>query len=147
MVLGILLIVLGLSVVAMAAAWRSGLVLGSAQWLMRWVSPPMVVATPAAGLMVASVGLMLIWPPGVIFAFGCAIGWVAVLILAARNGTANRLPHGLRAPERTDDGAGRARAAATPPDPKPPAWVSGSPGTRTGSGTPRASSTPRRQAR
>jgi hypothetical protein len=86
-----LLILVGLLGPAAGAMWRRGQWLQSAQWIRGNVSPPAVVATPLLGLVVASAGLMLIWPPAVLLTFIAAAGLVLVLVSAARGGTVWRL--------------------------------------------------------
>ena len=91
MFLAVVLILAGLLGPTAAVMWRRGQWLQSAQWVRDNVSPPAVAATPVAGALVASAGLMLMWPPAVLLTFLSAAAMVFVLASAARRGTVSRL--------------------------------------------------------
>jgi len=95
MVLAILLMLLGAGVVLAGLQWRSGQWLESARWVMRRISPHAVVGMPAVGVMVLSLGLMLIWPVAVLLAFGAATAWIWVMAKSAETGARGRLPREL----------------------------------------------------
>jgi hypothetical protein len=86
-----MLILFGLLGPAAGIMWRRGQWLQSAHWIRHNVSPPAAVATPMAGAVVASSGLMLVWPPAVLLTFLSAFGLVLVMASAARGGPVWRL--------------------------------------------------------
>ncbi len=49
------------------------------------------MATPALGIFLAFVGVMLLWPPAVLLAFLSALGFLFVLVLATRERLSQRL--------------------------------------------------------
>lgn len=91
MFLALMLILIGLLGPAAGIMWRRGQWLQSALWIRHNVSPPAAVATPIAGAVVASSGLMLVWPPAVLLTFLSAFGLILVLASAARGGPVWRL--------------------------------------------------------
>jgi hypothetical protein len=91
MLLALLLILVGLLGLAAGIMWRRGQWLRSAQWIRENISPPAALATPMAGTVVASTGLMLIWPPAVLLTFLAAAGLIVVMASAARGGPVWRL--------------------------------------------------------
>jgi hypothetical protein len=95
MVLAILLMLLGAAIVVAGLQWRSGQWVESGRWVTRRISPHAVVGTPAVGIMVFSLGLMLIWPIAVLLAFGAAIAWIWVMAKSAETGARGRLPREL----------------------------------------------------
>ena len=90
MVIAIMLMLLGFLGPAATVMWREGKWRSSALWLRRNVSPGAEAAAPVAGALVASVGLMLVWPPAVVFAFLSAFGLLYVMAAAARARSSTR---------------------------------------------------------
>ena len=76
--------------------WWSGHWLESARWVVRWFSPHMLVGVRTASFMVMGLGLMLVWPPAFLLAFGAAVAWIWVMRSSAQTGAAGRLPRALR---------------------------------------------------
>jgi hypothetical protein len=70
--------------------WRRGRWTDSERWVRQNVSPSAVTASPLAGLLVAFVGLMLIWPPAVLLAFLAGSGLVLLLASGTRTGPIRR---------------------------------------------------------
>jgi len=54
----------------------------------------MLVGVRTASVMVIGLGLMLVWPPAFLLAFGAAIAWIWVMYTSAKTGS--RLPRALR---------------------------------------------------
>ena len=102
------LILVGLIGPAAGIMWRRGQWLQSAHWIRDNISPPAVLATPIAGTLVASTGLMLVWPPAVLLTFLSAAGLILVLASAARGGPVWRLLPQLESGQ--GDGWGEARS-------------------------------------
>ncbi len=86
MLLALMLILVGLLGLVAGFMWRRGQWLQSAHWIRENVSPPAALATPMAGAVIASTGLMLLWPPAVLLTFLGAAGLIVVLASAARGG-------------------------------------------------------------
>jgi len=90
--------------------WWNGQWLESARWVVRWFSPHTLVGVRTASVMVIGLGLMLVWPPAFLLAFGAAIAWIWVMYASAQTGAAARLPRALRP---------AVQPAATPARPRP----------------------------
>ena len=76
MLLAVPLMVLGTFVFLAAGQWRLGRWQDSAQWLATHTSPHVVAGTAPAGVMIFALGLLLVWPPAFLIAFGAAIYWL-----------------------------------------------------------------------
>jgi hypothetical protein len=63
-----------------AIQWRSGRWLDGARWIARNSSVHVLYATPVAGLLVASLGLSVIWPPAIVMVFLAAGGFMWALL-------------------------------------------------------------------
>lgn len=63
-----------------ALQWRSGRWLGAARWIARNSSPHVLYATPLVGLLVACVGLSIIWPPAIVLVFIAAGAFMWALL-------------------------------------------------------------------
>jgi hypothetical protein len=98
MVVAILLTVAGSLAVAAPTQWRNGRWLASGRWVAGRISPPAVAGAPAAGVMVASIGWMLVWPPLFLVAFGAALWWLWRMRASARE-RGSDLPESLRPDE------------------------------------------------
>jgi hypothetical protein len=112
MVIAILFMLLGAGAVLAGLQWRSGQWLESGRWVTRRISPHAVVGMPAVGIMLFSVGLMMIWPVAVLLAFGAAIAWIWVMARSAETGARGRLPQELRAEGQAQDEAAVARGGS-----------------------------------
>jgi hypothetical protein len=75
--------------------WHQGRWLAAGEWIRDNVSVPAVVAVPVAGAFVASVGLMLVWPPAFVMAFTAAVALVCRLRTLARQGPGEWFPPAL----------------------------------------------------
>ena len=96
MMFAVLLVGAGAFGLVTVRQWWNGLWLGSARWVVRWFSPHMLVGVRTASVMVIGLGLMLVWPPAFLLAFGAAIAWIWVMHASAQTGAAGRLPRALR---------------------------------------------------
>jgi hypothetical protein len=109
MFLSIALILAGLLGPAALLMWRRGLWLNAADWIRDNISAPAVAAAPFVGVLVSFVGLMLIWPPAILFTLLAALLVLAVMRTAARPGGPSRM-RGLGLPaERLPRSERRAR--------------------------------------
>jgi hypothetical protein len=113
MLLAVPLMLLGAFVLVAAAQWRNGQWVESARWVLRRLSPHVLVGTAAAGIMVFGLGLMLIWPPGFLLAFGAAIYWLWTMARSAQEGARGRIPEELL-PARAPAPPATAPAASPP---------------------------------
>ena len=91
MIVALLLIVAGLVGPVALVQWRRGQWLEAARWIGSNISGPAVAAAPLLGVLVSFVGLMLIWPPAVLFTLLAAVALLAVLRTASRPGGNERL--------------------------------------------------------
>lgn len=91
MIPAILLILAGLLGPVALVMWRRGQWLPAAHWIRQNVSAPAVAAVPVLGILVSFVGLMLIWPPAVLFTLAAAVLLLAVMRTASRPGGPSRL--------------------------------------------------------
>jgi hypothetical protein len=64
--------------------WRTGHWLGAAYWITRNSSVHLLYATPVAGLLVASLGLSIVWPPAIVLVFLAAAGFLVALLAYPR---------------------------------------------------------------
>jgi hypothetical protein len=96
MVLALPLMLLGLFVVAAAVKWRNGRWLDSARWVRVRLSPHVLAGTGAAGAMIFGLGLMLVWPPAFLLAFGAAIAWLWTMTRSSQERPAVNPPAGSR---------------------------------------------------
>ena len=94
MLFAVLLVGAGVFGLVTVRQWWNGLWLESARWVVRWFSPHMLVGVRTASVMVIGLGLMLVWPPAFLLAFGAAIAWIWVMYTSAKTGS--RLPRALR---------------------------------------------------
>src|SRR6266540_5394485 len=69
MVIGVFLMLLGALGPIAAVQWRSGHWLEAARWIARNSSVHLLYAAPIAGLLVACVGLSIMWPPAIVPVF------------------------------------------------------------------------------
>src|SRR6266542_2906354 len=69
MVIGVFLMLLGALGPIAAVQWRSGHWLEGARWIARNSSVHLLYAVPIAGLLVACVGLSIMWPPAIVLVF------------------------------------------------------------------------------
>jgi len=95
MLLAIPFMLIGLFVLIAVVQWRAGRWLESARWVLRWLSPHVLAGTAAAGVMIIGLGLMLIWPPAFLLAFGAAVYWLWTMAKSSQEGAAGRLPDEL----------------------------------------------------
>jgi hypothetical protein len=100
MVLALPLMLLGLFVVAAAVMWRNGQWLDSARWVRVRLSRHVLAGTGAAGAMLFGLGLMLMWPPAFLLAFGAAIAWLWTMARSSQRRRTLKPP----ADNRTDRG-------------------------------------------
>ena len=63
-----------------AVQWRSGRWLSAARWIARNSTVHLLYATPIAGLLLASLGLSIMWPPGIVLAFLAAAAFLWALL-------------------------------------------------------------------
>ncbi len=91
MIVAFLLILVGLLGPAALVMWRRGQWLTAAKWIRDNVSAPAMAAAPILGILVSLVGLMLIWPPAVLFTLPAAVLFLAVMRTAARPDGPSRL--------------------------------------------------------
>ena len=128
-VVAVLLTIAGALAVIAPIEWRAGRWLASGNWVVRRIGAPAVAGAPAVGLMVASIGWMLVWPPAVVIAVGSAIWWLV------------RMRNAARAQEQTPAAPNRRvpRATGAPLRAAPEAGTQGRtlPRTRTGTGARR----------
>jgi hypothetical protein len=80
MVIGAFFMLLGAAVLTIALLWQSGRSLDSARWIARNTSVHVVYATPMAGLLVACLGLSIIWPPAIVLVFLAAGAFLFMLL-------------------------------------------------------------------
>src|SRR5438093_683766 len=88
--------------------WREGRWLGAAHWIGQRLSPQFIAGVPMAGVLVMTIGLSLVWPPGIILAFLAAAGFLwAVFAVAQPGGSGRPVPQrGTgQAPGRAERGA------------------------------------------
>ena len=121
--LGILLMAVGLLGPAARVQWERRQWLGSARWLVEHGSVHLLKAAPIGGLLLSAIGLTLLWSGAVVLALVMGLVFIGVLFVSA----------------------GR-EGSAVPRRPPPPVSGSSRPGSRSGTGTPRASSSPPRRA-
>jgi hypothetical protein len=103
--LSILIIATGLLGPIALLMWHEARWLAAGAWVRDNVSPVAVVATPLAGAFVASVGLMLVWPPAFVLAFTTSLGLVLQLRALARGGTGQWFPPALALPSPEEEAA------------------------------------------
>jgi hypothetical protein len=60
--------------------WRVGRWLGAAHWIADNSSVRVLYATPVAGILVASLGLSIVWPPAIVLVFLAAAGFMVALL-------------------------------------------------------------------
>jgi hypothetical protein len=100
MVGAILFMLAGALLLAAASQWRNDRWEESAQWVVRRLSPHVLVGMPWAGLMLVGFGLMLIWPPAFLVAFGSAVSWLWTMRRSAQD-EAERMATGRAEPSLT----------------------------------------------
>jgi hypothetical protein len=86
MVIAVFLIVLGAIGPIAAVQWRAGRWLDAARWIARNSSVHVLYATPVAGLLLASLGLSIIWPPGIVLVFLSAVAFMGALLASPHRG-------------------------------------------------------------
>jgi hypothetical protein len=109
MVIGVFLMLLGALGPIAAIQWRSGRWLDSARWIARNSSLHLLYAAPVAGILVACVGLSIIWPPGIVLVFLSAAAFMWALLASPLRRSAQASPQSEAAP------AGRGQAALSGP--------------------------------
>jgi hypothetical protein len=80
MVIGAFFMLLGAAVLTIALLWQSGRSLDSARWIARNTSVHVLYATPVAGLLVACLGLSIIWSPAIVLVFLAAGAFLFMLL-------------------------------------------------------------------
>lgn len=80
MVIGVFLILLGAMGPIAVLQWRSGHWLNGARWIARNSSVHVLYATPMAGVLLACLGLSIIWPPAIVLVFVAAFAFMAALL-------------------------------------------------------------------
>jgi hypothetical protein len=94
----IALVLIGLLGPLTAIQWREGKWLGAARWISRRLSPQLVAGVPMAGVLVATIGLSIVWPPGIILVFLAAGGFLWAVFAVASSGGDGDEPRTRRAP-------------------------------------------------
>jgi hypothetical protein len=94
-VVAVLLMGAGLLGPVALAMWHQDRWLTAGEWIRDHVSPPAVVAVPLAGAFVASVGLMVVWPPAFVLAFTAGVALVYQLWTLTREGVGTWYPPAL----------------------------------------------------
>jgi hypothetical protein len=130
-VLFLILVLLGLLGPVTSLQWREGRWIGAARWIGRRLSPQFIAGVPMAGVLLMTIGLSVLWPPGIILVFIAAAGFLWALFAAAPS---SDQPPATR--ERADGIGARARAPRRPRTERPPR-------TRTAGESPRAAARPR----
>jgi hypothetical protein len=125
--LPIVVILLGLLGPIAAWQWHEGRWLGAAERIAQALSPQFVAAVPVAGVLLMTIGLSIMWPPGIVLVFLAAAGFLWTLFFWPQHRGAARPPD---APDRPTPGPG-------PGNP---------PRTRTGPGMPPGTFRPRRRS-
>lgn len=69
MVIAVFFMLLGALGPIAAVQWRLGRWLPAARWIARNSSPHVLYATPVAGVLLACLGLSIIWPPAIVLVF------------------------------------------------------------------------------
>jgi hypothetical protein len=108
MATAIVLIVLGLFGPIAAAQWRSGRWLRPAAWIDTRLSPQFLAGVPMFGVLLISIGISFIWPPGIVLVFLAAGGLLWALFTA----TERRTPQAPPRERRSAPGAPPATPAA-----------------------------------
>jgi hypothetical protein len=80
MVIGVFLMLLGALGLIAGLQWIGGRWLGAAHRIARNSSVHILYATPVAGLLVASLGLSILWPPAIVLVFLAAAGFMVALL-------------------------------------------------------------------
>jgi hypothetical protein len=129
--LPIVIILLGLLGPVAAWQWHEGRWLVVAEYIARTLSPQFLGAVPMVGVLLMTVGLSIMWPPGIVLVFLAAATFLVSLFVWPRHRWAFR------------------------PSPRPPETPTGPPRghgpgerprTRTVPGMPRGTSRPRRRS-
>ena len=130
----LVLVLLGLLGPVAMLQWREGRWLGAARWIAHRLSPQLVAGVPMAGVLIMTIGLSILWPPGIVLVFLAAGGFLWAVFAVAQpaadreEGTAVPRPRGPR--EEQAPTPPRARSAPTR-------------GTRSDPGRPRGTPSPR----
>jgi hypothetical protein len=125
----IALILIGLLGPVATLQWREGRWLGAARWIARRLSPQLVAGVPMAGVLLMTIGLSIVWPPGIILVFLAAGGFLwAVFAVAASSADADATPD------------------ATPAAPRARPRPTQRPGSRSAPETPQGQGQPRRRS-
>jgi hypothetical protein len=96
MVVAIVFGIIGAFGLFTSAQWRQRRWLASGRWIIRNVSPHVVIAVPIGSIFLICVGLSFVFPVVVVLAAISGVALLATMVVSARRGPTRRLPTGLR---------------------------------------------------
>jgi hypothetical protein len=129
----LVLILFGLLGPLATLQWREGRWLRAARWTARRLSPQLIAGVPMAGILVMTIGLSIVWPPGIILVFLAAAGFLWAVFAVAQPGA-----------DPEDAPVARPGASGQRPGTTSRAPRSGAtPDSRSAPGTPRGTASPR----
>ncbi|TMK83791.1 MAG: hypothetical protein E6G44_11210 [Actinobacteria bacterium] len=107
MATAIILIALGLLGPVAAIQWREGRWLRPAAWIMRRLSPQFLAGVPMFGVLLITIGISLVWAPGILLVFLASVGLLwALFATTERRGPIVRTrpnPQSPSAPSQADE--------------------------------------------